>query len=38
MDEWPSPNRWLRDLLLTAEFLAREGRVASGEDEKGMPA
>jgi CRISPR-associated protein Cmr2 len=25
--EWPGPNRWLRDLLLTAEFLAREGRV-----------
>jgi hypothetical protein len=21
------PNRWLRDMLLTAEFLAREGRV-----------
>ncbi|MGQ9750620.1 type III-B CRISPR-associated protein Cas10/Cmr2 [Desulfosoma sp.] len=24
---WPQPNRWLRDMLLTAEFLAREGRV-----------
>lgn len=28
-DEWPGPNRWLRDMLLTAEFLAREGRVGS---------
>jgi CRISPR-associated protein Cmr2 len=37
MGEWPGPNRWLRDLLLTAEFLAREGRVASDEDEKGTP-
>ena len=27
--EWAGPNRWLRDLLLTAEFLAREGRVAT---------
>lgn len=29
-DEWPAPNRWLRDLLLVAEFLAREGRAAEG--------
>jgi CRISPR-associated protein Cmr2 len=27
--EWPGPNRWLCDLLITAEFLAREGRVES---------
>jgi len=27
MPEWPGPNRWLRDVLITAEFLAREGRV-----------
>jgi CRISPR-associated protein Cmr2 len=27
-DEWPAPNRWLRDLLLVTEFLAREGRAA----------
>lgn len=32
--EWPGPNRWLRDMLLTAEFLAREGRVGSQKDEK----
>jgi len=25
--EWAHPNRWLRDMMLTAEFLAREGRV-----------
>jgi hypothetical protein len=37
-DEWPGPNRWLRDLLFTAEFLAREGRVASGDDKKGIRA
>ncbi len=27
MDEWPQPNLWLRHMVLTAEFLAREGRV-----------
>ncbi|ROQ92061.1 CRISPR-associated Cmr2 family protein [Desulfosoma caldarium] len=25
--EWAQPNRFLRDMVLTAEFLAREGRV-----------
>uniref|UniRef100_A0A832EL33 Type III-B CRISPR-associated protein Cas10/Cmr2 n=1 Tax=Desulfacinum infernum TaxID=35837 RepID=A0A832EL33_9BACT len=25
--EWAPANRWLRDMVLTAEFLAREGRV-----------
>lgn len=29
--EWPGPNLWLRDMLLTAEFLAREGRVGSAQ-------
>ncbi|MBC7360657.1 MAG: type III-B CRISPR-associated protein Cas10/Cmr2 [Desulfacinum sp.] len=24
---WPRPNLWLRNMVLTAEFLAREGRV-----------
>jgi CRISPR-associated protein Cmr2 len=27
-DGWPLPNLWLRNMVLTAEFLAREGRVA----------
>lgn len=27
-DGWPLPNLWLRSMVLTAEFLAREGRVA----------
>jgi len=25
--EWPAPNLWLRNLILVAEFLAREGRI-----------
>lgn len=36
--EWPGPNRWLRDMLLTAEFLAREGRVGSTNHENGGSA
>jgi len=36
--EWPGPNRWLRELLLAAEFLAREGRIGSNNDEKGARA
>ncbi len=31
--EWPGPNRWLRDLLLSAEFLAREGRIGNGKED-----
>lgn len=29
---WPAANAWLRDLLVTAEFLAREGRAVGGGD------
>ncbi len=28
---WPGANAWLRDLIVTAEFLAREGRAGGGE-------
>ena len=27
--DWPAPNQWLRDLILVAEFLAREGRIGN---------
>jgi len=27
--EWPASNAWLRDLIITAEFLAREGRAGA---------
>jgi hypothetical protein len=29
--EWPDPNRWLHDMLLTAEFFARDGRVGTAK-------
>jgi CRISPR-associated protein Cmr2 len=32
--EWPGPNRWLRDLLLTTAFLAREGRIGIEKEDK----
>ncbi|HCX34719.1 MAG TPA: hypothetical protein DHV08_15000 [Rhodocyclaceae bacterium] len=33
--EWPGPDRRLRDLLLTAEFPARDGRVGISESHPG---
>jgi CRISPR-associated protein Cmr2 len=32
---WPSQNSWLRNILLTAEFLAREGRIAKKAEKGG---